>query len=68
MSPTKKRQTMGKMNRERELKERRDLKKEKKDTSIIVEDEKHEPPAVQPSVDSQPEFGRRLEVDGEASR
>jgi hypothetical protein len=31
MSPTKKRQTMGKMNRERELKERRDLKKEKKD-------------------------------------
>lgn len=31
MSPTKKRQTMGKMNRERELKERRDLKKEKKE-------------------------------------
>ena len=31
MSPTKKRQTMGKMARERELKERRALKQEKKD-------------------------------------
>ena len=31
MSPTKKRQTMGKMNRERELRERRALKQEKKD-------------------------------------
>jgi hypothetical protein len=31
MSPTKKRQTMGKMARERELKERRVLKQEKKD-------------------------------------
>ena len=31
MSPTKKRQTMGKMTRERELKERRALKQEKKD-------------------------------------
>ena len=31
MSPTKKRQTMGKMQRERELKERRVLKQEKKD-------------------------------------
>jgi hypothetical protein len=31
MSPTKKRQTMGKMTRERELKERRAQKKEKKD-------------------------------------
>ena len=30
MSPTKKRQTMGKITRERELKERRELKKEKK--------------------------------------
>ena len=31
MSPTKKRQTMGKMTRERELRERRALKQEKKD-------------------------------------
>ena len=31
MSPTKKRQTMGKVTRERELKERRQLKQEKKD-------------------------------------
>jgi hypothetical protein len=31
MSPTKKRQTMGKITRERELKERRALKQEKKD-------------------------------------
>lgn len=31
MSPTKKRQTMGKVTRERELKERRALKQEKKD-------------------------------------
>jgi hypothetical protein len=31
MSPTKKRQTMGKVTRERELKERRVLKQEKKD-------------------------------------
>ena len=31
MSPAKKRQTMGKMTRERELKERRALKQEKKD-------------------------------------
>lgn len=31
MSPTKKRQTMGKMARERELKERRALKQERKD-------------------------------------
>jgi hypothetical protein len=31
MSPTKKRQTMGKMTRERELRERRELKQEKKD-------------------------------------
>jgi hypothetical protein len=31
MSPAKKRQTFGKMNRERELKERRELKQEKKD-------------------------------------
>jgi hypothetical protein len=31
MSPTKKRQTMGKMARERELRERRALKQEKKD-------------------------------------
>jgi hypothetical protein len=29
--PTKKRQTMGKMTRERELRERRELKQEKKD-------------------------------------
>ncbi len=31
MSPSKKRQTMGKMTRERELRERRALKQEKKD-------------------------------------
>ncbi len=31
MSPTKKRQTMGKMTRERELKERRAQKQQKKD-------------------------------------
>ena len=31
MSPTKKRQTMGKVARERELRERRALKQEKKD-------------------------------------
>lgn len=31
MSPTKRRQTMGKVSRERELKERRALKQEKKD-------------------------------------
>jgi hypothetical protein len=31
MGPTKKRQTMGKITRERELKERRALKQEKKD-------------------------------------
>jgi hypothetical protein len=31
MSPTKKRQTMGKVTRERDLKERRALKQEKKD-------------------------------------
>lgn len=31
MSPTKKRQTMGKITRERELRERRALKQEKKD-------------------------------------
>lgn len=31
MSPSKKRQTMGKMTRERELRERRAMKQEKKD-------------------------------------
>jgi hypothetical protein len=36
MSPAKKRQTMGKMTRERELKERRELKKAKKDARKLA--------------------------------
>jgi hypothetical protein len=51
MSPTKKRQTMGKMNRERELKERRDLKKEKKDEKKAAAARGEETPDVEPSPD-----------------
>jgi hypothetical protein len=47
MSPTKKRQTMGKMNRERELKERRDLKKEKKDEKKAAAARGEEMPVVE---------------------
>ena len=36
MSPTKKRQTMGKMTRERELREKRALKQEKKDEKKLA--------------------------------
>ena len=36
MSPTKKRQTMGKFTRERELKERRAAKQEKKDSRKLA--------------------------------
>ncbi len=36
MSPTKKRQTMGKITRERELRERRALKQEKKDEKKLA--------------------------------
>jgi hypothetical protein len=44
MSPTKKRQTMGKITRERELKERRALKQEKKDARKAAAAEQNESP------------------------
>ena len=40
MSPTKKRQTMGKITRERELTERRALKREKKDRKKLAASER----------------------------
>jgi hypothetical protein len=43
MSPAKKRQTMGKMTRERELKERRALKQAKKDARKLAAAEGGEP-------------------------
>jgi hypothetical protein len=45
MSPAKKRQTMGKMTRERELKERRALKQAKKDARKLAAAEGGEPGA-----------------------
>jgi hypothetical protein len=50
MSPTKKRQTMGKITRERELKERRALKQEKKDArKAAAAEEQANPDAETPS-------------------
>ena len=44
MSPTKKRQTMGKITRERELRERRAMKQEKKDGRKLAAAEAAEGP------------------------
>jgi hypothetical protein len=53
MSPTKKRQTMGKITRERELKERRALKQEKKDARKAAAAEEH----ANPEADADAEDG-----------
>jgi hypothetical protein len=59
MSPTKKRQTMGKVTRERELKERRALKQEKKDARKAAAAEERAAEAdgtsVAPTEESEPE-------------
>jgi hypothetical protein len=61
MSPTKKRQTMGKITRERELKERRALKQEKKDARKAAAAEQNENADVETfsesTVDGEPESG-----------
>jgi hypothetical protein len=49
MSPTKKRQTMGKITRERELKERRALKQEKKDARKAAAAEELAHPGADPT-------------------
>jgi len=58
MSPTKKRQTMGKMTRERELRERRALKQEKKDGKKLA--------AASENLDD-PEAGLEAPADEPAS-
>ena len=59
MSPTKKRQTMGKVTRERELKERRALKQEKKDARKAAAAEERaaavDGTSVAPTEESEPE-------------
>jgi len=61
MSPAKKRQTMGKSTRERELRERREQKQEKKDRKKaaaeagIAEDAPPEFESVAPSDDAAPQ-------------
>jgi hypothetical protein len=50
MSPTKKRQTMAKIARERELKERRALKQEKKDERRAAAAERNANPDANPDV------------------
>jgi hypothetical protein len=61
MSPTKKRQTMGKITRERELKERRALKQEKKDARKAAAAEQNEGGDVEPlaedAVDGETDSG-----------
>jgi hypothetical protein len=56
MSPTKKRQTMGKMARERELKERRQLKQEKKDERKLAAAEASENPVDESAIPDETEL------------
>ena len=56
MSPTKKRQTMGKMARERELKERRQLKQEKKDERKLAAAEASENPVDEGAIPDETEL------------
>ena len=60
MSPTKKRQTMGKMARERELKERRALKQEKKDERKAAAAEGNAEAPENPLVDGEEGGGEAL--------
>jgi hypothetical protein len=64
MSPTKKRQTMGKITRERELKERRALKQEKKDARKAAAAEELANPGGETDAETPSEHA----VDGEADR
>ena len=61
MSPTKKRQTMGKITRERELKERRALKQEKKDARKAAAAEELANPHAETDAETLSEHA----VDGE---
>jgi hypothetical protein len=61
MSPTKKRQTLGKITRERELKERRALKQEKKDARKAAAAEE----LANPHAETDPETLSEQTVAGE---
>jgi hypothetical protein len=54
MSPTKKRQTMSKFARERELKERRALKQDKRDERRAAAAERRSEAAGEPAADENP--------------
>ena len=62
MSPTKKRQTMAKVARERELKERRALKQEKKDARRAAAAERAEHPEDPFAVPVEDEDGEPEEL------
>ena len=59
MSPTKKRQTMGKITRERELRERRAMKQEKKDGKKLAAAEDAD--GVDPALEVPPVEGTPLD-------
>jgi hypothetical protein len=67
MSPAKKRQTMGKMTRERELKERRALKQAKKDARKLAAAEGLEPEGYENGAEGEENGTTTGEERGESS-